>query len=78
MNEVIQFLIHHGYVVIFIWVLAEQIGVSVPAAPLLLAAGVLAGQGLLNFTLAFILAVVASLTSNLLWYQIGRHKGARS
>ena len=75
MNEVIQFLIHHGYVVIFTWVLAEQIGVPVPATPLLLAVGVLAGQGLLNFTLAFILAVVASLASNLLWYQIGRYKG---
>ena len=44
MNEVIQFLIHHGYAVIFTWVLAEQIGVPVPAAPLLLAVGVLAGQ----------------------------------
>ncbi len=76
MNEVIQLLIHHGYVVIFTWVLAEQIGVPVPSAPLLLAVGVLARQGLLNFTLAFILAVVASLTSNLVWYQIGRHKGA--
>ena len=75
MHEVIQFLIHHGYVVIFTWVLAEQIGLPVPAAPLLLAIGVLAGQGLLNFSLAFILAVVASLTSDLLWYQIGRHKG---
>jgi len=76
MNEAVQFLIHHGYAVIFVWVLAEQIGVPVPAAPLLLAAGVLAGQGLLNFTLAFILAVVASLISDLLWYQIGRYKGS--
>ena len=75
MNGAIQFLFHHGYVVIFAWVLAEQIGMPVPSAPLLLAVGALAGQGLLNFTLAFILAVVASLASNLLWYQIGRHKG---
>jgi membrane protein DedA with SNARE-associated domain len=75
MNEVIQFLIRHGYAVLFIWVLAEQMGLPVPAAPLLLAAGVLAGQGFLNFTLACILAVLASLISDHLWYQIGRHKG---
>ena len=33
--------------------LAEQIGAPVPAAPLLLAVGVLAGAGFLHFTLAF-------------------------
>ncbi len=76
MNEIIQFLIHHGYAVIFIWVLAEQFGVPVPSAPLLLAVGVLAGQGSIKFAPAFFLAVAASLASNLLWYQIGRHKGS--
>ena len=39
------------------------------------AAGVLAGQGSLHFTLAFILAVAASLISDFLWYLIGRLKG---
>ncbi len=76
MNEVIQFLIQHSYAVLFVWVLAEQIGMPMPAAPMLLAAGALAGRGLLHFTLAFILAVLACLISDLLWYQIGRRKGA--
>jgi membrane protein DedA with SNARE-associated domain len=75
MNELLQFLIRHGYTVLFVWVLAEQVGAPVPAAPMLLAAGVLAGVGFLHFTLAFILGVAASLISDLLWYLIGRHKG---
>ena len=75
MNEVVQFLLRHGYAVLFIWVLAEQIGAPVPAAPLLLAAGVLAGAGSLHFIAAFILAVVACLLSDLIWYLIGRYKG---
>jgi membrane protein DedA with SNARE-associated domain len=75
MNEVIQFLLRHGYTVLFIWVLAEQIGAPVPAAPLLLAAGALAGAGSLHFIAAFILAVVACLISDLIWYLIGRYKG---
>jgi membrane protein DedA with SNARE-associated domain len=74
-SEVIQFLLRHGYTVLFIWVLAGQTGVPVPAAPLLLAAGVLAGAGALHFPTAFILAVVACLISDLLWYLIGRYKG---
>ena len=75
MSELVQFLIRHGYTVLFVWVLAEQVGAPVPAAPMLLAAGVLAGQGSLHFTLAFILAVAASLISDFLWYLIGRLKG---
>ena len=66
MSELFRFLIHHGYAVLFVWVLAEQVGAPVPAAPMLLAAGVLAGEGSLHFTLAFILAVAASLISDLL------------
>jgi membrane protein DedA with SNARE-associated domain len=75
MNEVIQFLIRHGYTVLFLWVLGEQIGLPVPAAPFLLAAGALAGEGQLNFTIAFGLAVITSLLSDIIWFQIGRHRG---
>ena len=75
MSKLLQFLIQHGYAVLFVWVRAEQVGAPVPAAPMLLAAGVLAGGGFLYFTLAFILAVAASLISDLLWYLIGRQKG---
>jgi membrane protein DedA with SNARE-associated domain len=75
MSELFQFLIHHGYAVLFLWVLAEQVGAPVPAAPMLLAAGVLAGGGFLRFPLAFFLAVGAALISDFLWYLIGRLKG---
>ena len=75
MKDLMQFLILHGYTVIFLWVLAEQIGAPVPVAPLLLAAGALAGEGSLNFTLAFILALAGCLVSDCLWYGIGRQKG---
>jgi len=62
MKDLMQFLILHGYTVIFLWVLAEQIGAPVPVGPLLLAAGALAGKGLLNFTL-----LVVYLVSRFIW-----------
>jgi len=77
MNETIQFLIRHGYTVLFFWVFFEQLGLPIPAAPLLLAAGVLAGVGQLNFALVFGVAVVASLLSDQFWYQIGRYRGRK-
>ena len=51
MMESLQFLIRHGYTVIFVFVLAEQIGLPLPAIPLLLAAGALAGTGKLSLVL---------------------------
>jgi len=77
MNEGIQFLVRHGYAVLFVWVLAEQIGLPLPAIPLLLAAGALAGAGHLSIAVAIGLAVAASLLSDTLWYEIGRRRGAK-
>ena len=77
MKATIDFLLRHGYAVLLFWVLLEQAGLPIPSAPLLLAAGALAGAGRLRLALVVALPVLASLTSDLLWYQIGRHRGSR-
>jgi membrane protein DedA with SNARE-associated domain len=49
MHRFVEFLLHHGYSVVFAFVLAEQIGLPLPATPILLAMGALAsliGDGL--------------------------------
>jgi len=78
MNEMIQFLIRHGYAVVFLWVLFEQLGLPIPAAPLLIAAGVLAGVGELNLALILGVALIASLLSDHIWYQIGYYRGRKA
>ena len=45
MEDWVGFLIEHGAAVLFLVVLAEQIGLPLPAVPFLLAAGALAGAG---------------------------------
>lgn len=75
MNEAIQFLLRHGYTVLFLAVFAEQIGLPLPAIPILLAMGALVGAGQLDFTAAFLIAVAASLGSDILWYEVGRRRG---
>lgn len=76
-ENTIQFLIHHGYAVLFVWVLLEQGGLPIPAVPVLLAAGALAGTGRMHLALILGIAVVASLLSDLIWYALGRHRGTR-
>lgn len=77
MDETFQFLIRHGYTVLFVWVLAEQLGLPLPATPLLLAAGALAGAGDMNLALAIGLAVLASLLGDVSWYEFGRRRGGK-
>jgi len=56
-------------------VLAEQLGMPVPAVPFLVAAGALAGMGKLDLAGALALAVLACLVSDLAWYEAGRRRG---
>jgi len=75
MNETIQFVLHHGYSVVFAFVLAEQMGLPIPAIPMLLAMGALAGAGRLSFVPALSLAVLASVIADVLWYWLGKKRG---
>jgi membrane protein DedA with SNARE-associated domain len=77
MHRTLEFLLHHGYVVLFGWVFAEQVGLPVPAMPLLLAAGALAGTGHLSFFASLFCVMLAAVTADSIWYQLGRRKGIK-
>ena len=77
MSETLDFLVRHGYAVVFAWMLLEQLGLPVPAIPVLLAAGALAGLGRLNLWLVLAASIAASLLSDTLWFEIGRRRGVR-
>jgi membrane protein DedA with SNARE-associated domain len=77
MHRTLEFLLHHGYVLLLGWVFAEQVGLPVPSMPLLLAAGALAGAGRLNFFASLFYVVLAAMTADSIWYQLGRRKGIR-
>ena len=77
MHEVFAFVLRHGYTVLFVWVFAEQLGLPVPAIPILLAAGALAGIEKMSFPAVLGMAVAASLASDALWYEIGRRRGGQ-
>jgi hypothetical protein len=51
MNDLVDVLVRYGYRVVFGWVFAEQIGLPIPAMPVLLAAGAIAGTGRLSLVL---------------------------
>ena len=75
MAETLDFVARHGYVVLFVWMAMEQLGVPIPAMPLLLAAGALAGSGRLSLAGIVLVATIASLLADVVWYELGRRKG---
>jgi len=77
MHRTLEFLLHHGYVVLLGWVFAEQIGLPIPSMPLLLAAGTLAGTGHMSFFASLFYVMLAAVTADSIWYQLGRRKGIR-
>src|SRR5213595_2755400 len=77
MNETLEFLVRHGAAVLFAAVFVEQLGVPLPAAPWLLAAGALAATGKINWFAAITAATFGSVLADLIWFYLGRFRGQR-
>ena len=77
MNEFSAFVSQYGEVVLFAVVFIEQIGLPLPAVPVLLSAGALAGAGKMDLTGAIVLSVMACMAGDLIWYELGRRRGRR-
>jgi len=75
MTEALQFLIRHGYSLLFVAVFLEQIGLPVSAVPVLLGIGALAGEGKFSIPVSLAGAVAASVIADFLWYEAGRQRG---
>jgi membrane protein DedA with SNARE-associated domain/rhodanese-related sulfurtransferase len=62
---------------VFVSVLATQLGVPVPAAPMLILAGTLIAAGLASFWHMLAAAVIAVIIADSLWFAAGRFYGRR-
>jgi membrane protein DedA with SNARE-associated domain/rhodanese-related sulfurtransferase len=68
-------LLIYGYLLLFAWVLVEQLGVPLPAMPVLLAAGALSAQHEFSLPLALAAGLAATLMADSAWFFIGRRYG---
>lgn len=75
MKEVLQFVLRHGYWLLFGSVFVEQVGLPFPSVPALLAMGALCGLGYFSFAVSLALAVVASVVADWVWFQLGVRRG---
>src|SRR5215831_8495992 len=72
MSETIEFVVRHGYLLLFFWLLAEQGAVPIPSVPLLLVSGALARTGQLKLSSVFVYALAGCLIADNVWFQLGK------
>jgi membrane protein DedA with SNARE-associated domain/rhodanese-related sulfurtransferase len=76
-QELIDLVARHGLALVFLNVLAEQVGLPIPAVPTLVVAGAVAATGQLSAAGVFGVAVLACYIGDGLWFAGGRIYGRR-
>jgi membrane protein DedA with SNARE-associated domain len=71
----IHFLRQYGYWVVFLVTLAENLGLPIPAFPLILVAAAMADQLKLTLSGLVLMATSAALLGDAAWYILGRARG---
>ncbi|MCE3264198.1 MAG: sulfurtransferase [Pseudoduganella sp.] len=77
MANLITLLQQYGVLIVFAVVLVEQMGLPIPAYPILIVAGALAVDGGTPFPVVLGVAMTACLLSDLFWFRAGRRFGKR-
>lgn len=77
MSEMTALLAQHGLTLVFVNVFLTQIGVPLPAIPMLVLAGAFVRQGQLPLAGVLAVATAASLLGDAIWYIAGQRHGYR-
>ncbi len=77
MQKLMPMLQQYGLLIVFANVLLEQIGLPIPAFPILIVTGALAMNGQMVWLECLLVSVAACLLSDYLWYTAGRHYGKK-
>jgi membrane protein DedA with SNARE-associated domain len=77
-NEILQFVLKHGYSFLFAAVFVRQIGLPVPGPLFLVASGALAAAGKLGGLTVVALTVIACVSADWIWYEAGRRGGDKA
>lgn len=75
MNAIFQFVLKHGYSILFAAIFARQIGLPLPGPLFLVSAGALAAAGKLGVLPVIGLTISACVLADWIWYEVGRRGG---
>jgi membrane protein DedA with SNARE-associated domain/rhodanese-related sulfurtransferase len=71
----LAFFVHYAYLIIFLWVLVEQIGIPIPSVPVLLTAGTLSATHRVSWIAITLAMLLACIVADSVWFALGRRYG---
>ena len=77
MDTIVHLLVAHGLAVVFLNVLAAQVGLPLPMVPVLVVMGARSIAGEVAVEAVFAVALAGCLTADLVWYAAGKSYGSR-
>jgi membrane protein DedA with SNARE-associated domain len=77
MAALTQYVLTYGLPLVFVIVLLEQLGAPIPAIPVLVVAGALSMDHDFSAWQVLLVAIVASLIADTVWFLLGRSQGNR-
>jgi membrane protein DedA with SNARE-associated domain/rhodanese-related sulfurtransferase len=75
MHFTVDIFLRYGYLIVFGWVLLEQLGMPLPSTPILVTAGTLTATHRMNMEWVIVAVIVASVLSDSVWFQLGDRYG---
>lgn len=75
LGELLHLIGRYGYLVVFIGVMLEGVGVPLPGETVLIAAGVLVHRGVLDFEDTLFFGILGAIVGNQIGYWVGRFGG---
>jgi membrane protein DedA with SNARE-associated domain/rhodanese-related sulfurtransferase len=73
----LEFFLHYRYLILFAWVLGEQLGLPIPSVPLLITVGTLVATHRMNAWASLACVLLASVLGDSVWFALGRRYGNR-
>jgi len=71
----LAFFVHYAYLIIFLWVLVEQMGIPIPSVPVLLTAGTLSATHRVSWLGITVSMLLACIVADTIWFALGRRYG---
>ena len=69
------FFVHYAYLIIFLWVLVEQVGIPIPSVPVLLTAGTLSATHRVSWIGISLAMLLGCVVADSIWFSLGRRYG---
>jgi membrane protein DedA with SNARE-associated domain/rhodanese-related sulfurtransferase len=76
MHSTVEAFLQYGYLIVFGWVLIEQLGIPLPSTPILLTAGTLTATHHMRIEWLVLAAMAASALADSVWFHLGGRYGS--